>query len=302
MQFMQRLVPWGNGLLLVAQLTLLSMNRAPWLPPDSHAAVAVADDSQGQVSVGELDQQESSPVSEKEWHSARKSIRKATRLFESIDDIEGRFQKQERWGKFLEEPATLEFRQLVQPLCIYLKWEAPHTGREVLYRQDLDAEKVIVLESTPLGKLAPTFVLSHDHKLAKQVSRYSIDELNLAGFMTRIRRYFGKGQRDPNTQLAVVESVDIDGVDCRRISILHPRQGKTAPRDYHQVELYFRNSDGLPIRWEKYGWPGTFDSDEPPLIEFFKLSDVQLNRGRSTEDFDADHAEFGFSRIHVPLQ
>ncbi len=238
---------------------------------------------------------------EREWEYVQRIMNRSNRTMKSIQDSKGVIRKQERWGDFLEPMAEIEFQQTVSPFRMHLKWRDPHPGREVLYNEDLGAETLIVLESTPLGALAPTFSIPLDHRLARQVSRHPFTEFNLQWMRGELRRFINRGARDTDAQLRVDRDANVAGVSCTHVQIVHATPKSVGPKKYQRIDLYFRNEDSMPIRWEKYGEIHSKD-EEPLLIEYIELVDVRTNLGFDEGAFGVDHADFGFGTLIVPLQ
>jgi hypothetical protein len=236
-----------------------------------------------------------------EWDRVQRIMNRASRTMKSIQDSRGVIRKQERWGDFLEPVAEIEFQQTVSPFRMYLKWREPHPGREVLYNSEEDSEKLIVLESTPLGRLAPTFSIALDHRLARQVSRHPMPEFNLEWMRGEMRRYINRGARDSAAKLRLDSDARLGDVPCTHVQIVHETPKSVGPKKYQRIDLYFRNEDSMPLRWEKYGeiLPG---DETPTLVEYIELVDVLTNLGLDHAAFDLDHPDFGFGALIVPLQ
>ena len=236
-----------------------------------------------------------------DWDRVQRIMNRANRTMKSIQDSKGVIRKQERWDDFLEPVAEIEFQQTVSPFRMHLKWREPHPGREVLYDAEREPEKLIVLESTPLGRLAPTFSIALDHRLARQVSRHPIPEFNLEWMRGELRRYINRGARDSAATLRVDRDARVGELPCTHVQIVHETPKSVGPKKYQRIDLYFRNDDLMPIRWEKYGeiLP---NEGAPKLVEYIELVDVTTNQGLDHEAFDVDHPDFGFGTLIVPLQ
>ena len=245
-----------------------------------------------------------SPVSkrdiEKDWVDVQKIMNRANRLMKSIKDSKGRIRKQERWGDFLEPVAEIKFRQTVEPFRMHLKWIEPHPGREVLFNEDQDPQQLTVLESTPLGGLAPTFLISVDHKIAKQVSRHPIPEFSLDWLRGEMRRYVNRAARDTDATLWLDKKASVSGVPCVHVQLTHGTPKGVGPKKYQRVDLFFRKDDSFPIRWEKYG-EFQDDGQDPKLVEFIEVLDLEANPGMDGKDFAVDHPDFGFGKLIIPL-
>lgn len=279
----------------------LRMRTAP-------SASAVADNPAGEDSRTEEPMVPSStsepPFSkravEKDWVDVQKIMSRANRLMKSIKDSKGVIRKQERWGDFLEPVAEIRFRQTVEPFRMHLKWIEPHPGREVLFNEDQDPQQLTVLESTPLGGLAPTFLISVDHKIAKQVSRHPLPEFSLDWLRGEMRRYVNRAARDTDATLLLNKKAAVGGVPCVHVQLTHGTPKGVGPKKYQRVDLFFRKDDAFPIRWEKYG-EFQDNGQEPSLVEFIELLDLEANSGMDGKDFAVDHPDFGFGKLIIPL-
>ena len=237
---------------------------------------------------------------EKDWVDVQKIMNRANRLMKSIKDSKGMIRKQERWGDFLEPVAEIKFRQTVEPFRMHLKWIEPHPGREVLFNEDQDPQQLTVLESTPLGGFAPTFLISVDHKIAKQVSRHPLPEFSLDWLRGEMRRYVNRAARDTDARLLLDKKASVSGVPCVHVQLTHRTPKGVGPKKYQRVDLFFRKDDSFPIRWEKYG-EFQDDGQDPKLVEFIEVLDLEANAGMDGKDFAVDHPDFGFGKLIIPL-
>lgn len=311
-----RLADPMNSLPVVAIGSQPSVAETPEGTSEDPAANPVEHDSKTaepttaeRVAASQLQQSSHRIITDRE--TIERQVQRWDELIQATQDVSGILLKQERIDGRLEPLTRLEFRQLSNPLCVYLKWIDVHAGREVLFRREASGETMVARQETVLGALVPNFSLTKDHPFTRTVSRHPIDELSLEFLRTQLRRYINQAKRNPEALIELELDTHLGDRRVQRIAIVHPRRSELAPSGYHRTDMYFDAETEFPVRWEKYHWPDwkgdeRFDPDRPadvaPLIEYFELVEFQRDQGLTTEDFATENPAYGFGRSNlVPL-
>ena len=66
-----------------------------------------------------------------------------------------------------------------------------------------------------------------------------------------------------------------------------------SPYDFHLARIYFDIEWQLLFGYEGFDWPES-PEQEPPLLERFFYSDLELNPGLTAADFDPDNPAYNY--------
>jgi hypothetical protein len=200
--------------------------------------------------------------------------------------------------KLRSRASDLESESEPRPIDVYLGFEQPKSlaGREVLWRQGLEDDQMIVHEAGFLNlarvRLAPT------SRLAMLGNRYPISDIGIERLLLKLIDIGTRDRLLGDCEVSIREGVVVAGRLCRRIEVVHPQ--KTAEIDgqkfefaYYRAEIDIDVENELPIHYASYLWPEQADSD-PLLDEEFTYQELRLNCDLSDLDFDPDNPEYRY--------
>ncbi len=224
---------------------------------------------------------------------ARKSLH---HINEDIKDYTAILQRQERIGDVLLPPSKLAVKvrnvRPQQPLSIYILFQEPANvkGREVIWVQGKDDNKITAHEGGILKSIVGRIHQPYDGFLAMFGSRYSIAETGIQRMMETLIEY---GLNDRNYDECQVQVTDVQsaGVSCQRIRIVHPKV-----RDhfmFHIAEVDLDVERNIPVRIATWLWPAE-ENGAPLLAEEYVYSNIKLNVGLRDADFDPDNEEYDY--------
>jgi uncharacterized protein DUF1571 len=201
---------------------------------------------------------------------------------QNVHDYTCSFQKQERIEGDLGEPQNISLRVLSQPFAVYMYFNQPYTGREVLYVDGQHDNDLMVLDcgfKRHLGKLTldpkGTFAMSgQKYPITNVGIRYLVAEyINVATADLQ----FGESEVKTNPNIA------IGGRPTTLIQTTHPVARKNF-RAYVS-RIFLDNELRVPIHYDAYSWPEK-PGDKPPLEESYTYAQLKLNTGLAPADFD----------------
>jgi hypothetical protein len=210
---------------------------------------------------------------------------------DGLTDYEATFMKQEMIGRRLNKSVMrLKFRQ--EPYSVYMLFDAPHKGREVIYVAGLNNGQLLAHE-TGLKALAGTVQLAIDSPTAMEGNRHPITMVGLRNLIDRVieqwelEAQYGEVdvQYRPKNRIG-------ENIECKVIESSHPRPRKQFK--FHLTRLFIETATGYPIRVEQYGFPQ--EGQEPPLLEEYTYYKLQANPGLTNADFDAKNPKYKFPR------
>ena len=198
------------------------------------------------------------------------------------------FKQEMLQNKLLTQTMFVKFRQA--PFSVYLKFEQPHAGREVIYVDGLNKGKLLAHDAG-FRSLAGTVTFLPASKEALAENRYPITQ---AGMAKMLEAVIAQWQAEAQYQEIVVSdfaSVKVSDEPCVMLETIHPQ-----PRDhfkFHKTRLYLQTETKLPIRLEQYGWPEK-EGGEPVLMEEYTYTQIKTNLGLTDVDFDKTNKAYQF--------
>lgn len=190
-----------------------------------------------------------------------------------------------------EERILLKFQRTFK---VYMRWmEGPSQGREGLYVSGAHDGKFLVYEPRGFQRLFTAALAPTDARVMEK-SRHPVTDVGIG----RLLEIVGENTRRASHKgvLRVVDrgSDEVAGRRVRHLEGILPRDPQAGYYAY-RVQLFFDEGRRIPIRVVVYDW-----NDQ--LVEDYTYTDLRLNPGLSTLDFDPSNKEYGFStwRIQVP--
>lgn len=205
-----------------------------------------------------------------------------------LKDYRTLFIKRERIkGQVLRQTLDMKFR--TEPKSVYLRFQDPHPGREVIYVDGLNRGNLLVHEEG-IKSLAGTLSLSPTHDDAMKESRYPITMSGMVTMVETILKQWEQETKFGEIDVQFAPSVKVGDYDCKTITSTHPA---LRPHfRFHKTVLYIDNKTNLPVRVEQYGFPQA--GQQPPLVEEYTFAKLQTNVGFTNNDFDPRNREYKF--------
>jgi hypothetical protein len=203
-------------------------------------------------------------------------------LDQNVHDYTCKFQKQERIEGELGEPQYIDLRVLGKPFGVYMYFNQPYAGREVLYVEGQHDNELMVLDcgfKRHLGKLT----LDPKGTFAMSGQKYPITNVGMryltAEYINVATADLQFGESDVTTN----PNIPIAGRPTTLIQVKHP----VARKNFRAFvsRIFLDNELRVPIHYDAYSWPEK-EGDKPPLEESYTYSQLKLNTGLTPADFD----------------
>ena len=219
-------------------------------------------------------------------HSLDRAIAMAASSLDNINEnIKGyrcTFTKAERIDGKVGPHSKMEMRVRHKPFSVYLKFETPDAGRQVVYVEGKNDGKLVVKEPVLFG-LGPTLSLPTRGRLAMQGQKYPITEAGIKNLTQRLLEVARHDRRQGETEVNYYYNAKVDGRACNVIEVIHPTE-----RDnflFHKAEVFVDRELNLPIRYAAYGWPPK-PGAEAPLEEEYTYLDFEIDNELTDADFE----------------
>ena len=199
----------------------------------------------------------------------------------------------ERVKSVLQEPERilLKFQRTFK---VYMRWmEGPSKGREGLYVSGEHEGKFLVYEPRGFQRLFTAALDPSDARVMEK-SRHPVTDVGIGRLLEIVGENARRASRNGVLRILDHGASEVAGRRVRHVEGILPRDPRAGYYAY-RVELFFDEEYKLPIRVVVYDW-----SDR--LVEDYTYTDLRVNPGLTSIDFDPSNKEYGFStwRIQVP--
>ena len=220
---------------------------------------------------------------------ALKLARSSRKSVDGLRDYQCLFIKREHLnGAVVTQTMEMKFRE--EPFSVYLKYQDPSPGREILFVKGQNENKLLAHEGSGLKSLV-TVSLALDSAQVRAENRHPITEIGMKNLIDKvITQWEYEGQYGEATVQYFPEA-KIGGVSCPAIECMHPQPRRQFP--FHLSRLYIDAQSNLPVRIENYAFP-TAPGQEPPLVEEYTYVKVQTNVGLTNTDFSVKNPAYKF--------
>ena len=228
-------------------------------------------------------------------HPLQKAIARAEQAARVADRLPGYTARLTHFTAANGKTKVIDLKLLTKPLSIYLKFQDEHAGREVLYVDGWNRNRLIVHEGRGPLSLIGTISLDPFSERAMADGGRPITQTGLAelarGVAGEWRDSISGGIRPNEVHLERYPTARLGNVECEAIEVRLDRN--TSPTGTHLLRLFMRADNGLPIAFQAYGFPATA-GQRPQLIEEVRYTDLDTERTPSPRDFDPRNPAYNF--------
>jgi hypothetical protein len=229
-------------------------------------------------------------------------LEQGRRRLSDVPDYTCTFYKLERIGSDLSDGQFIELKMRHKPFSVYMKWLSGEKGRELLYVDGEQDNKMIVHPGGWKSRLVPAIKLEPDSSLAMAESRHPVTMVGLIKLCDEIitRRKNELEHKCPiRCQMSENETANERPCYCFVSTYLDRKTSE----EYRKSIQYIDREWLLPICVKNFAWPEgqqTFANDaaldEATLIEHYAYSELQLNQQLANDDFDRANKSYNFRR------
>lgn len=216
---------------------------------------------------------------------ARDCLKKA----EAMSGYEATFAKREVVGRtVVNQQVRIKVRH--EPFSVYMYFENPHEGREVIYVEGRNSNNLLAHE-TGLAGLIGTIELSPTGSQAMAENRYPITKAGMANLVRAVIEQWEEETKYGETEVKYYKDAKVGEATCRVIESLHPQPRKQFA--FHRTRLWIDDATGLPMKVQQAGFPATTGAD-PPVVEEYTFSRVKADVRLTDRDFDTRNPSYRF--------
>jgi hypothetical protein len=191
-------------------------------------------------------------------------------------------------GELLSGRMQLKLRE--SPKAVYLKFEEPHAGREVIYRADAYDGQLQVRDSG-IASLVGTVSIDPTGSIALQESRHPMTRIGLKTMLELLIGQWVKESKIAGTTVNFYPNAKIGELPCQVIEVSH--QTRHPDVVYQMTRLYIDSATNLPVRVQNYDFAERAGSS-PVLVEDYYYQNLRAAPGLKNVDFDTSNPRYGF--------
>jgi hypothetical protein len=185
---------------------------------------------------------------------------------------------------------TMKMKVRHEPFSVYMYFLEPTKGREVIYVNGRNDNKLQVHE-TGLASLIGTLSLSPDDSRVMAENRYPITKAGLAKLVEAVIEQWDEESRYGETEVKYFEDAKFGEYTCRVIESSHPQPRKQFR--FHVTRLWIDEKSGLPVRVQQFGFPKKKDA-KPPVIEDYMFTEIKPEVRLTDRDFDMNNPSYNY--------
>ena len=209
-------------------------------------------------------------------------------LDQNVRDYSCTLTKQERLNGDLGKEQHIFMKVRNEPFSVYMQFQQPHAGREVLYVDGMNDGNLIALEGGWKRKIMSPVSLDPEGMIAMRGQKYPITSVGLRNLVTKIIERSKKDNRFAECEVTYDPNQTVEGRSATLIQVTHPHPRKEFY--CHVARIFLDNETRVPLHYDAYMWP-TKPGGRPPLEESYTYRNLKLNNGFGARDFEKDNPE-----------
>lgn len=229
-------------------------------------------------------------------------LEKASARLEQVTHYTATFLKQERIDGELSERQVMQLKMRHSPFSVYLKWlEGGDVGRELLYVEGQNSNKMLVHVGGFKGRFLPSLKLDPNGSLAMAEARYPITK---AGLLELVKLAVLYRQSDIKQKSGVrchmIENHEFEERPCYCFTIEY--DNADISKTYRKSITLIDRETLMPVVIKNFTWPDQVDADttentdEATLIEFYAFKDINMSEQLADIDFDRGNSKYRLRR------
>ncbi len=225
-------------------------------------------------------------------HPLLPALRHARTCLENVKKLSGyecTFTKTEVVGKqTISQKIKMKVRH--EPFSVYMHFEDAHAGREVIFVEGKNNNKLLVHEAG-FASLIGTLELAPTDNQAMSENRYPITKAGIQKMMEAVTEQWESETMYGETAVKYFQDAKIGDMTCRVIESSHPQPRKQFK--FHMTRVWIDEKSGLPVRVQQFGFPAKSGA-KPPVLEDYTFSDIKAEVRLTDRDFDTKNPSYNY--------
>lgn len=222
----------------------------------------------------------------------REMLSAAERKLDSAPTMTAVFQKQERIDGEMKPLNVMDLKVRREPLSVYMKWQQPDAGQELIWRHGAHEGKIVVCPAGWRRKVMPMVKIDPTGDMAMAVSRRPITNIGIWNFAKRLNETVSSDVvLDPAQKISMTVGDEVGGSPVYRFTFENPQPGPRAT--FQKMVIFVDRKLEVPVAFELYGWTG--EGSKGQLEESYLFGNLQLDVPLTETDFDHQNPAYAFT-------
>jgi hypothetical protein len=222
-------------------------------------------------------------------------LERGVEMFKDVEGYSFTMSRQERVGGDLLDPQVMNVKLRHEPFSIYMKWVVGDPGRQVLYVEGANENKLMVQPGGIKGRLTGTLSFALDDPMVTAESRHP---LNQAGLLNLARKVLEGQKRElaksgNGWRCELYDDQHFGERPCYLFVIEY--KSKEHSELYRKSMMYIDKELSLPTCIRNFTWGTDVDPakiDEETLVEAYGYTDIQTSIQLAEEDFSKSNRSY----------
>lgn len=224
-------------------------------------------------------------------------LEKGRAYLDSIESYSATFMKQERINGAMSDLQRIKLKLRHAPFSVYMKWLNCDAGRELLFVDGQNEDRMLVHVGGWQAKLLPVMKLDPNGSIALRESRHPVTNIGMAKLADIM---LGHHERDLSNGRAFrcqcLEGAHFDNRDCYCFITEYDQPCEDSV--YRRSIVMIDRELNIPLCVKNFAFPhdGQATNDEQTLIEYYGFADVRMESGVGRMAFNEANRDYLFVR------
>jgi hypothetical protein len=204
----------------------------------------------------------------------------------NIRDYQCTFAKRERVDGELGDYQIITLKVMQQPFSVYMNFQKPYAGREVVYVAGQNDGKLCVLDAgftRMLGKLN----LDPTGPRAMSGQKHPITDVGIRNLCKKLTTMWENEMQFAECDVTVKPNIKVEGRNTTMVQVVHPVARQNFK--FNAARVFFDDELKIPVHFDAYSWP-VKEGGEPQLEESYTYAkNLKVNCNLTARDFDANN-------------
>jgi hypothetical protein len=204
----------------------------------------------------------------------------------NIRDYQCTFAKRERVDGELGDYQIITLKVMQQPFSVYMNFQKPYAGREVVYVAGQNDGKLTVLDAgftRMLGKLS----LDPTGPRAMSGQKHPITDVGIRNLSAKLTKMWENEMQFAECDVTVKPNIKVEGRNTTMVQVVHPVARQNFK--FNAARVFFDDELKIPVHFDAYSWP-VKEGGEPQLEESYTYAkNLKVNNSLTARDFDANN-------------
>jgi hypothetical protein len=207
-------------------------------------------------------------------------------LDRNIRDYSCTFAKKERVDGVEGDYQIMLLKVMHQPFSVYMAFQSPYPGREVVYVDGQNDGKLTVLDAG-FTRMFGKINLDPTGTRAMSGQKHPITDIGIRNLTTKLTKMWTAEMQFAECDVTVTPGTKVEGRPTTMVQVVHP-----VPRQnfkFHKARLFFDEELKIPVHFDASTWPAQ-EGGKPVLEESYTYAkNLKINTNLTARDFDANN-------------